>query len=193
MRGSSRLRAVPGGAKTVGLAAVAVLLTVALPPTAPAGAADGQRVSADVAVARVCHAKNVSGAAGTQSVRTTATESGLVRASLSGGGDWDLGVFDANSGRFVAGSAGFASNELAEGFVKAGQKLVVQACRYRGAAASADLAITYVKIATKSPARCRSSTSARKRKDVRQLQSLGLDLTEHGDKDSVEVVAARPG
>ena len=193
MRGSSRLRAVPGGAKTVGLAVVAVLLTVALPPTAPAGAADGQRVSADVAVARVCHAKNVSGAAGTQSVRTTATESGLVRASLSGGGDWDLGVFDANSGRFVAGSAGFASNELAEGFVKAGQKLVVQACRYRGAAASADLAITYVNIATKSTGKVQVVDVSTERKDVRQLQSLGLDLTEHGDKNSVEVVAHGQG
>ena len=108
------------------------LAAAALTPTAPAVAAASQRVSADVAVARACHAKNVSGAAGTQSVSTTATDSGLVRARLSGRGDWDLGVFDANSGRFVAGSAGFASNELAEGFVKGGQKLVVQACRFRG-------------------------------------------------------------
>ena len=87
------------------------------------------------AVAQSCHARYLDGAAGTQSVTTTAPDTGLVRARLSGGGDWDLGVFDASSGRFVAGSASFGSNELAEGFVKSGQKLVVQACRFRGDAA----------------------------------------------------------
>ena len=71
-------------------------------------AADSQKVTAATAVARSCHAKYVGGAAGTQTVTATAPVTGLVRARLSGNGDWDLGVFDANSGRTVAGSAGFA-------------------------------------------------------------------------------------
>ena len=64
-----------------------------------------------------------------------------------GQGDWDLGVFDFSSGRTIAGSAGFASNELAEGFVKKGQKLRVQACRFRGSASSAELSVGFVAIA----------------------------------------------
>ena len=71
--------------------------------------------------------------------RLTAKVDGLVQARLAGAGDWDLGVFDARTGRSVAGSAGFGSNELAEGFVSQGQALVVQACRYRGDAGSASL------------------------------------------------------
>src|SRR5215212_3170053 len=111
-----------------------------------AHAAVSQKVTSGTAVARSCHAQYVNGAAGTQSVTTTAPDTGLIRARLAGTGDWDLGVFDANSGRFVAGSASFSSTELAEGFVKGGQKLVVQACRFRGEAASADLSIGFVKI-----------------------------------------------
>ena len=41
-------------------------------------------------------------------------------------------MFDAKSKRSVAGSAAFGSNELAEGFVRKGQRLIVQACRERG-------------------------------------------------------------
>ena len=58
---------------------------------------------------------------GHAAVTTTAPATGLIRARLQAGGDWDLGVFDASSGRSVAGSAGFGSTELAEGFVKQGQ------------------------------------------------------------------------
>ena len=106
MRGSFRAPATRAFALAVG----ATLLCGA---TAQAA----EKVSAGTAVARSCHDRYVEGAAGTQSITTTATATGLVRARLSGAGDWDLGVFDASSGRTVAGSASFGSNELAEGFV----------------------------------------------------------------------------
>jgi murein tripeptide amidase MpaA len=156
---------------------------------APAQAAISQKVSAATAVDRSCHDKYVDGAAGTQSVTTTAPDTGLVRARLSGKGDWDLGVFDASSGRTLAGSAGFASTELAEGFVKKGQKLRVQACRFRGSASSADLSVGFVAIAEKSIGKVQVvdvNTATRKAK--KRLQALGLDLTEHGDGNSVEVL-----
>ena len=156
---------------------------------AAADAAVTQKVSSSSAVARSCHAKYLDGAPGTQSVAATATDTGLIQARLSGGGDWDVGVFDANSGRFVAGSAAFGSTELAEGFVKQGQKLRVQACRFRGSAASAELSIGYVKIAEKTTGKVQIvDVDTTSRKDKRRLQSLGLDLTEHGDANSVEVV-----
>src|SRR5215212_7024876 len=108
VRGSFR-----AATRVLTLAAGATLLS-----GAAADAAVTQKVSSSSAVARSCHAQYLDGAAGTQSVTVTAPDAGLIRARLSGGGDWDVGVFDANSGRFVAGSAGFGSTELAEGFVK---------------------------------------------------------------------------
>src|SRR3954451_15246923 len=101
--------------------AVALATGLMLLGGASAEAAVDQKVTADTAVARSCHERFLDGAAGTQAVTITAPDTGLIRARLSGGGDWDLGVFDASSGRAVAGAAGFGSNELAEGFVKQGQ------------------------------------------------------------------------
>jgi hypothetical protein len=49
-------------------------------------------------------------------VRVTSSAEGLLRARLKSRGDWDLGVFDAKTKRYVAGSAGPRGNELAEGF-----------------------------------------------------------------------------
>lgn len=172
---------------TLGLACVATI--GAALTQLPAQAADGQKVTAATAVERSCHAKYVGGAAGTQTVTTTATATGLIRARLSGNGDWDLGVFDSSSGRSVAGSAGFASNELAEGFVKKGQKLRVQACRFRGSASSANLSISYDAISERSIGKKKIvDVDTPTRKQKQRLQSLGLDLTEHGDANSVEVV-----
>lgn len=121
----------------------------------------------------------------------TASVTGIVQARLTGDGDWDLAVFDADTGRVVAGSAGYRTNELAEGFVTAGQRLLVQGCRFRGTAATARLTVEFF-------AQPASSASAEKtqvvtvstptRADKRRLQSLGLDLTEHGTAGSVDVV-----
>ncbi len=169
--------------------AVALATGITLLGGASAHAAVSQKVTAASAVARSCHERYVDGATGTQTVTTTAPDTGLVRARLSGGGDWDLGVFDASSGRSVAGSAAFGSNELAEGFVKQGQKLRVQACRFRGSASSAQLSVGFVKIAERSTGKVQVvDVDTAARKDKRRLQSLGLDLTEHGDANSVEVV-----
>ena len=74
------------------------------------------------------------------------------------------------------------SNELAEGFVKKGQKLRVQACRFRGSASSADLSIGFVAIAERSIGKVQIvDVATATRKEKQRLQSLGLDLTEHGD------------
>ena len=71
-----------------------------------APAAEAATVRAAESVARACHESYVKGAAGTATVAATATADGLVHARLAGRGDWDVGVFDAKSGRSVAGSAG---------------------------------------------------------------------------------------
>jgi hypothetical protein len=117
-----------------------------------------------------------------------------VRARLAGRGDWDVAVFDARTHRNVAGSAGFGARELAEGFVRKDQRLVVQACRYRGGAKGARLSVSYLGI-ERGGAKAASASKVQV-VDVatadhaakNRLQGLGLDLTEHGDADSVEAV-----
>ena len=90
---------------------------------APAQAAVKRTVKDSDAKARSCFKRYLGDRAGTEVVRATASQTGLVRARLKGRGDWDVGVFDAKTRRSVAASAGFASNELAEGFVTKGQRL----------------------------------------------------------------------
>lgn len=70
-----------------GLRALALACTGAASVAAPAPAAVSQSVKAAAAVDRSCHGAYVEGAAGTQSVTTTAPDTGLVGARLSGQGD----------------------------------------------------------------------------------------------------------
>ena len=109
----------PAGARAGRLIVATALGTLVV--TSAASAAVERRVTASAAVAQSCHDSYLRGAAGTAAVRTTAPATGLVHARLAGGGDWDLGVFDAKTKRYVAGSAGYRSRELAEGFVGKGQ------------------------------------------------------------------------
>ena len=108
-----------------GTVAAAILGSLALAASAEAS----QTVTAASSVARPCHRDIASSATGRQLVRTKARARSIVSARLSSGGDWDLAIFGAK-GRLVAGSAGFAGNELAGGFVRKGERLTVQACRY---------------------------------------------------------------
>jgi hypothetical protein len=120
----------------------------------------------------------------------TSTVTGILQARLTGGGDWDLAVFDADTGAVVAGSAGYRTNELAEGFVTAGQDLVVQGCRFRGSAATAQLSVEFFAAPSQTAAQRVQvvSVSTPTRADKRRLQSLGLDLTEHGTAGSLDVI-----
>ena len=65
----------------------------------------------------------------------------------------------------------------------------MQACRFRGSASSADLSVGFVAIAERSTGKVQIvDVDTATRKEKQRLQSLGLDLTEHGDANSVEVV-----
>src|SRR5215211_3446007 len=131
-----------------GLAAAAIVGSLAL--AAPAGAS--QTVTATGAVARSCHSDLASSARGRDLVRTTARSRSIVSARLKSRGDWDIAIFGAK-GRLVAGSASFGGNELAEGFVRKGERLTVQACRFRGDAGRARLAIHFTRVAKRAPGR----------------------------------------
>jgi zinc carboxypeptidase len=157
---------------------------------AVAAAAPAATVTASKSVAKGCHTKFVGNRAHTDVVRARATAEGLVRARLKSRGDWDIGVFDARTKRRVAGSAAFRGNEVAEGFVTKGQRLLVQACRFAGRVSKARVSVSFLaQPAAKAsgPAQV-VDVSTPTMEDKRRLQTLGLDLTEHGDADSIEVV-----
>ena len=124
-----------------------------------------------------------------------APQSGWVRAELDGprAGDGDLAVFDRRSGRLVAGSSSFGSDELAEGLAVEGTPLVVQACRMSGAGERAKLSVGSTGLPDEPAEKismARVSTPTRDRKEL--LTSLGLDLTEHGGKGFVSVLLHGP-
>jgi hypothetical protein len=159
-------------------------LAVAGPATAGTHA-----VTAGTAVARPCHRDVSTSPAGRDLLHARAPARGLVSVRLRSRGDWDLGVFGARR-RLVAGSASFGGNELASGFVRRGERLTIQACRYRGDAPSARVAIAFTRIPRERVERISVlDVITPRRADRQRLQALGVDLTERADRDSVEVLA----
>jgi Zinc carboxypeptidase len=177
-------------AKTAAATALA-LVGGGLLIASPAVDADPQPTfKAGKAVARNCFAKPAGAVPGVASRTVESTETGLVRVRLTGGGDWDVAVFDQATGRAVAGSSGFRSDELAEGFVTKGQKLVVQGCRYAGDAKTVNYGIGFVGVSTTPVAGTTQVVQVRTadRAAKRRLQALDLDLTEAATATTMEVV-----
>jgi hypothetical protein len=118
-----------------------------------------------------------------------ADANGLVQARLTGAaGDWDVAVFDA-AGALVAGSAQRGTAELAEGFVRGGQALTVQACRRSGAAGEAQLSVQNVILPAAAPGKLalvRVSVPTAAAKEL--LLSLDLDMAEHGRPGFLDVL-----
>ena len=177
-----------------GLAALVAIAALAAAAPSQAKTLISTKVTVPQAVKRTCFAHNVAGATGVVSRSVTAPAFGMISVRLTASsGDWDLGVFDAKTGRTVAGSAHFAAHELAEGVVRKGERLVVQACRVSGRAKTARFSIGFESINTNGVHKSqlvRVSTPTREAKN--KLQSLGLDLTEHGGKDFLAVVLHGP-
>ncbi|MEW2530553.1 M14 family zinc carboxypeptidase [Streptomyces sp. NPDC047071] len=195
------------------LAVVAAVLTV--PSGGAARAAPADALRADRSVARSCFARPLPpGAAGADRREVTADVAGIVQARLTPGGrpagDWDLAVFDRDTGRVVAASAAPRSRELAEGFVERGQRLVVQGCRYGGPAREVRLGLDFLATPPGTPAAGRpvppldggraGPTAAAPprlvrvrtpgRADRERLARLGLDVTGGGDAHGLDVVLA---
>ncbi|MEA2401783.1 MAG: hypothetical protein QOK00_2186 [Thermoleophilaceae bacterium] len=174
------------------LGAVVVVIGALLAGAGSASAADLLRKDVGVgsAVDRSCTAAKLSGGNGYAQETVTMPVSGSIVANLvAASGDWDVAIFNADTGRAVAGSASRGARELAAGYSVAGQRLVVQACRLAGSATSAGLSVQSSAIDTtgaqkSSLVRVSTPTAARKR----ALQGLGLDVTEDGGAGWVDVV-----
>lgn len=162
-------------------------------PATPLGTVDV--LSASKAKPRQCHARQASRRS-TDGFEVTAAVTGLVRVRLdpvnrkARSTDWDVAVFDKADQRVVAASAGPRSYELADGFVKAGDRLWVQGCRYAGRSTRVDVSVDF--FATPPPSATGVaqlvSVATPDRADKTRLLGLGLDVTESGDARRVDVV-----
>ncbi len=141
-----------GLTRRAAVAAIAAACAAACATPASAEELLSTTVTAADASARSCIAKPFGGAAVADRA-ITAPGAGWVTARLNArSGDWDLGVFDAVTGRRVTGSAFFGADEVAKGIVTAGQRVVVQACRRSGTSERADLDVSFDAIDPKAKA-----------------------------------------
>ncbi len=168
-------------------------LVLVAPAAAPALASTQRTttVTATRATTGPCHAGARRSSRAVAAEPYTAPRTGLLRATLSARGDWDVAVFDVDSGRLVAAAATPAGTDLAEGFVAAGERLVVQACRRAGAATTARLRTQTVALAAAPAATSpeRVVTVATPDATARdRLAALGLDPAERAYRDSTDVV-----
>src|SRR5260221_13870686 len=134
-------RLAPGLALTLAAAlipATALAAPAALPPVQ-------HTLSATTTTARACDAS----AAIRRGVAQT-----LYRVPMSGfvtfrgdgatRGNWDLAVFDAATGHRVTSSRAFGSDEVAQTWVTAGERLLVQGCHVSGPDSTFPVSIEFV-------------------------------------------------
>ncbi len=175
--------------RVAAMAATALAFTLA-PAVAHGDTILDDRVGASAAIDRSCFERPLEGADGVATRPLASPGLGFLSVRLSApAGDWDLAVFDAERDTVVAASAYGGASEVAEGFVFPEDELLIQACRRSGDAAGAALSADFTAIgaeATGSPSLARVSTPTDE--SVTELQSLGLDLTEHGGPGFVDVV-----
>jgi hypothetical protein len=128
---------------SVSLRRLAGLAALGLAALAPPAAASTLHV-ADAVTRSDCATTDLAGRPGVATTSYTASGLASLTARLAGpaGSDWDLAVFDHASGRNLAGSASWGSAEVAQAFVRPGQRVDVQACRVSGPAASVPLSVS---------------------------------------------------
>src|SRR3954451_20352023 len=141
------------------------------------------------ALNRSCDVRPLTGA-GVAERAVTAPSAGWVTARLDapGRGDWDLAIFGAGH-RLVAASSEWGSHEIAQGIASQGERLTVQGCRRSGGASLARLKVetrAFGDVKPQALSIVRVSTPSQARKS--ELSRLGLDLTEDGGKDYIEVL-----
>ena len=178
---------------TAAVLAALLAFATARADSAPAPEAESSTLTATDAKARNCFERPASGNA-VDSVELTAPGLGYLAAVLDAGGDWDLGIFDAETGRSLGGAASSSADEIAQAYVLEGQRVLVQACRISGDSTDASLTLGIEPIDAEAGSAKQSLVKVQtpRERDRDLLQSLGLDLTEHGGEDFVAVVLHGP-
>jgi hypothetical protein len=179
--------------------AAAVAAAAALAPSASLAAPTAlppvnRTLATKSTTARTCHSSLYPGK-GIARATYRAPMSGFVTVRGNAArGNWDLAVFDARSRRAMTSSESFSSNEVAQTWVDAGQRLIIQGCREGGRRSAFRVATTFVN--AKPPAPTVPSLVRVQTSDdgvLNRLDSLGFDVTENEHPGRVDVVAPDAG
>src|SRR4051794_28158964 len=147
-------------------------------------------LSASSTTSRTCHSGLYSGK-GVARTTYRAPMSGFVTVRGSAArGNWDLAVFDARSRRALTSSESFTSNEVAQTWVGAGQRLLIQGCHTGGKPSAFHVGTTFVDTAPPKPAvpslvRVGTSNDG----VLSRLDSLGFDVTHNEHPGYTDVIA----
>lgn len=117
---------------------------------------------------------------------------GLVDVRLRGSGDWDLFVRDANRNR-LASSRGFGGNEVVQGWMRGGRRLVAEACRRSGAGSRARVTLRTVASALPELLGGGTVQLVRVSADEAQLAALeraGFDVTHERGRGWADVIVS---
>jgi hypothetical protein len=178
--------------KHVGLMALAAsLAATAAAQAAPALLPPVKRtLSASATTSRSCDVSRSGRGVARASYRAPMAGFVTVRSADTVRGNWDLTVFDAASRRALATSQGFRSVEVAQTWVGAGQRLIVQGCRASGPARRFPVEILFA--AAKPPAAARPSLVRLHTTDkavLDRVAALGLDVTHNVRDGHADVIA----
>jgi hypothetical protein len=147
-------------------------IATALIAATPAGAASAP--TSPPAVPRTLTAQTRS----CSSTTYRAPMTGYLDVRLRGSGDWDLRLRDA-LGTTLAASRGFGGSEVAQAWVRAGQRITARGCRGRGAGSRARATFRLTAVALPKlalgPAKLLRVTGSEKQ--LRALEAAGLDVT----------------
>lgn len=177
------------GLACIGVAAVSfstAATAMGAPPPRPLKA-QTFKLSSPTTTERNCATRSVTGK-GVVRHRYRAASQGVLTARLAGPerSDWDLAIVDARTNKALTGSASNDSQEIAYWAVAKGRRLAVQACRHSGGS-SVKLSLQFTKVDFAALARENKGEKAilarvklKGGADAAKLQSLGLDLSDHG-------------
>jgi hypothetical protein len=173
------------------------LLVVAAPTHASALRllpAESTTLSAAKSAPRACDARVFrSGARGIARHTWRAPMSGFVTTRLTAKRrDWDLAVFDARSRNLLTASQGFSSSEIAQTWVMAGQRLIVQGCRQKGRSKRAQTRVQLFDVAPPNPKATPQmlEVTTRNEADLYRLENLGVDVTHQVHDGKADVIVA---
>jgi len=181
-------------------AGLAILAALSVVPSTAAAEVGGslptaeRTLTADQAVKRDCSSGTATGEPGvaTTFYRTKAPGFVTVRTAGSARSDWDLALFDKGTGAPLASSAGFGSREVAQTWVDAGERVLIQACRRKGGQRRLRLAISLADVDSPavegSPMLLR--VPFRSTADLDRLDLLGADVTHHVHDGQADVIVA---
>jgi hypothetical protein len=176
---------------TVGAVAAAAALLPTTAPAAPSALPAVKRsLSAASTTGRVCHSSPLSGKGIARTTYRPPMSGFVTIRGAAARGNWDLAVFDARTRRALTSSESFSSSEVAQTWVAAGQRLLIQGCREGGRKSSFRVATTFVKAQppkTTVPSLVRVHTGNRGILD--RLDSLGFDVTHSMRAGYADVIA----